>query len=108
MRDNMTLDEFLTDLPQLALEKRDELRGHDNLFLVETRQGRRAYIRIRDGLITVEDSAEGTPVCRLMADEGLIMQLIRGEIHPAKALVTGKVRIHGDVKPLLRLIRCLA
>ncbi len=108
MKDDMTLDEFLTDLPQLALEKRDELRNHDNLFLVETKQGRHAYIRIRDGLVTVEDSAEGTPVCRLTADEGLIMQLIRGEIHPAKALVMGRVRIYGDVKPLLRLIRCLA
>lgn len=107
MRENMTLDEFLTDLPRLALEKREELRGHDNLFLVETRQGRHAYIRIADGLVTVEDSAEGEPVCRLTADEGLIMQLIRGEIHPAKALVMGKVRIHGDVKPLLHLIRCL-
>lgn len=108
MMEDMTLDEFLAALPSLALEKRDELRGHDNLFLVETSQGRQAYIRIRDGLVTVEDSAEGTPVCRLTADEGLIMRLIRGEIHPAKALVTGKVRIHGDVKPLLRLICCLA
>ena len=105
--ENMTLDEFLTVLPQLAAEKRDELQGHDNLFLVETRQGRHAYIRIRDGLVTIEDSAGEEPVCRLAADEELIMQLIRGEIHPAKALVMGKVRIHGDVKPLLRLIRCL-
>jgi len=108
MKENITLDEFLAALPSLALEKRDELRGHDNLFLVETTQGRHAYIRIVDGLVTAEDSAEGTPVCRLTADERLIMQLIRGEIHPAKALVMGKVRIHGDVKPLLRLIRCLA
>ena len=42
-----------------------------------------------------------------VTDEKQLMDLINGKTSPMKALLFGKVRIQGDVKPLLQLCALL-
>lgn len=107
MLEYTTLDDFVADLPRLSAQARETLRGHDGLFLLETAQGRRLYIRLRDGLATVADQENEAAVCRVVADEGVLLDMIHGMINPAKALLLRKVMVHGDMRPLLRLIACI-
>lgn len=102
-----SLDAFVNDLPALAERCRDRLRGHDALFLLETRQGRRAYISLKDGLVHVSGSSEEQPVCTVRADEELLLDLICGRVSPMKALLTRRVTIEGNPAPLMNLIRLL-
>lgn len=102
-----SLDAFLAALPGLAAPHQDKLRGHDALFQVETREGRLALIRLRDGRVSVETAAREKPDCTLRADEQTLMGLINGQQNPVKCLALGKIRVSGDMGRLWALLRLL-
>lgn len=101
-----TLDELLSALPGLAEEHRAELRGRSALFLLETKQARRVFIRLRDGTVTVTGNGEA-PVCTVIADENDLLSMMAGKLNPAKALMFGRVKVKGNPGPLLELISLL-
>lgn len=101
-----TLDELLLALPEMAREHQAELAGRSALFLLETKQGRQAYISLRDGQVTVEQTGEA-PDCTIMADEKDLPRVLSSELHPAKALMLGRVKVKGNPRPLLELIALL-
>lgn len=103
MKEYESIDAFLQDMPSHV----DKLQGHDNLFLLKTRQGRQSYIRLSGGDIILSENETETPVCTVTADEAALMSLIAGKSNPMKLLLTGKVKVKGDIAPLLGLIALL-
>ena len=97
-----SLDDFLTELPALAASVEDKLRVQNGLFLVKLPK-RQVYIRLEDGAVRVERCTGEYPNCIIEADEQLLLDMINGTVSPMKALLFGKIRVQGDVKPLLRL-----
>lgn len=103
MKEYESIDEFLRDIPPHV----DELVGYDNLFLIETKQGRRSYIRLSGGDVVLSETESETPVCSIVADEAALLSLIQGKNSPMKLLLTGKVKVKGDVGALMKLIALL-
>ena len=101
-----TLDELLAALPGMAEAHREELGGRSALFLLETKQGRRVFIDLRDGTVTVTENGEA-PVCTVIADENDLLSMMAGKLNPAKALMFGKVKVKGNPGPLLELVGLL-
>lgn len=108
MHEPSSLDAFLETLPALAAQRRAALLGRDGLFLFETKQGRRLYIRLKDGGIAITDSAADAPVCTVLADEAVLLDLIAGKLSPMKALLLKKVSLKGNAAALLDLVRVLS
>ncbi len=107
MKAYQTLDELLDELPGLAAQARDKLRGHDGLFLIELKEGRRIWLRLLDGELIVADSASDAPDCTVRADGETVLQLMSGELSPMRALLTRRVTARGDVGRLTRLIQLM-
>lgn len=97
-----SLDDFLAKLPELALSAREKLKDHQGLYKFQLPE-RQYFIRLENGLVTVEFETEEYPNCIILTDENQLMDLINGKTSPMKALLFGKVRVQGDVKPLLQL-----
>lgn len=101
-----SLDDFLRALPGLAEPHRERLRGQDALLRLVC-GGREAFVRLADGVVTVPENCRETPACTLIAEEDVALALIAGRLNPMRALMTGKVRVQGDAKLLMRLCRLL-
>ena len=63
-------------------------------------------IRVEDGRVTVEDSAEADVT--FLADRPTAQALVRGELGAQDALLVGRLRVRGDVAALLRAAPALA
>lgn len=100
MKQYESIDAFLQTLPPYV----EQLEGHDNLFLIKTRQGRAQYIRLRGGHVLLEDDSAEAPVCTVEADEEALLGLICGKVSAMRLLMTGKAQVKGDVRPLIQLI----
>lgn len=100
MKQYESIDAFLQTLPPYV----EQLEGHDNLFLLKTRQGRAQYIRLRGGHVLLEKESGEAPICTVEADEEALLGLICGKINPMRLLMTGKAKVKGDVRPLIQLI----
>lgn len=102
-----SLDDFIRDLPLHAAKHEAQLKGHDALFLLNTKQGRTLYIRLADGRITTSAHCEERPACTVTADEAVLLELIAGKLNPMKAILTRKVVIQGNPAALMSLIALL-
>lgn len=91
---------------QLALSAQEKLKDYHGLYKFQLPH-RQCFIRLENGLVTVEPETEEYPNCIIITDEKQLMDLINGKTSPMKALLFGKVRIQGDVKPLLQLCALL-
>lgn len=103
MKQYDTLDAFLADMPAHL----DALRGHDGLFLLETRSGRGWYVRLQNGDIRVTATAEDAvekPDCTVRAEEETLLQLIAGQASPMKLLLTRRITVAGNAGKLMALI----
>ena len=103
MRTYSSLEEFLRDLPALAAEAEEALRGQEGLFLLETRQGARVWLRLREGRLSIEEDG-GAPDCAVTADEQALLDIINGRMHPWRAWLGGKIRVRGEKGRLMALI----
>lgn len=102
-----SLDELLNDLPALAQRHQEDLAGRTALFLFESKQGRKAYIALENGEVTVSDTCPNTPDATISADEGDLMDMISGKLNPMAALMLGKVSVKGNMKSLMDLMALL-
>lgn len=98
------LDDFIRDLPIHAARIADKLRGHDLLALVETKQGRRLYVQLKDGQAVTMAECDAKPDCTVTADENDLLALIRGQLNPVKAILTRRIGVQGNMKALMSLI----
>ena len=107
MRTYSSLEEFLDDLPALAAGAEEALRGQEGLFLLETRQGARVWLRLWEGRLSIEEEC-AAPDCTIIAEEQALLDIIHGRIHPLRALLGGKIRVRGDKARLMALISLMS
>lgn len=102
-----TLDELLADLPRLAREHQAELADRKTLFLFELQEGRKVYINMDGGQVTVTESSAAAPDAVIAASEGDLMDMIAGKLNPMVALLMGKVQVKGNTKALMDVLTLL-
>ena len=107
MKEYTSVRQLAQDLPALALPARDSLRGKDSLFALSLKEGGQYFIRLQDGLVTVSASASEAPACTVLAAEADLLAMFAGRLHPAKALLTRRVRLQGNSAALLALLSLL-
>lgn len=103
MKQYDTLTAFLADMPAHL----DALRGHDGLFLLQTKAGQSWYVCLQGGDIRVTAAAEGAaekPDCIVRAEEEALLQLIAGQASPMKLLLTRRITVEGNAGKLMALI----
>lgn len=105
MKDYASLDELVQDLPALAAKAGDALKDTEGLFLLEESAGRRLWVKVERGAITLPESPDGEPVCTVCAAESDLLAVISGRMKPMSAILRGKVRLKGNPAPLLALIK---
>lgn len=99
-----SLEQFLQELPAHAAAHAAELKGHDMSAVLETKQGRRLCLLLREGAVTLPDAIDN-PDCTATTDEKDLLDMINGKLHPMKAVLTRRIVIKGDVTRLLALIK---
>ena len=104
MRQYDKLDAFIADLPRHAENAAQQLRGHNGVFMLNTREGRRLTIFLEDGRVRLSDTAAEAADCTVTASEEDLLGIINGRLSPAKALLFGKIRVRGNPAKLLELI----
>lgn len=97
-----SVEALMAALPELAKAAQAKLRAQDGLFALKL-PDRQYFIRLQGGAVTVATVCSDTPDCTIQAAEQQVLDLMNGRLNPMKALLLGKVRVQGDIKPLLRL-----
>ena len=99
-----SIDQFLEDLPRLAQEHRADLAGRSARLLFDFKQGRKVFVTLENGELTLAQEASAAPETTILADENDLLSMLAGRLSPMKAIMLGKVKIKGNPKPLMELI----
>lgn len=89
----MTAKEFLSGLPERV--KKEAIEGHETKFHfdLEGDGGAQMTLGIKDGELTAEDGLQGDAKCTVKANADDFMKLVKGDLNPMMAILTGKVKI---------------
>ncbi len=96
----MTAHELLHRLPELA--RPEALDGVD--ATVQADLDPPLHLTIRDGAVTTHDGPADAPNVTIRVSGDDLLALFRGELNPAAALFSGRVRVLGDVRLAQRLV----
>ena len=102
-----SIEEVLQHMEQLAAQAGDRLKGHSGCFELNLTDGRVYTLLLEDGAVRVAQEKAEKPDCVLESDEKSILQLLSGELSPAKALLLRRVRIHGGMDALRELMKLI-
>lgn len=85
--------DFVLSLPGTV--KKEWLEGVDTNFHfdIEGEGGGQFSIIVKDNQLRVFEHFEGEPRCKITAKEHNLIKLLRGEMNPMMAVLTGKVKI---------------
>ena len=89
----MSTRDFLYGLPNKVSPS--AIEGLETVFHfdIDGDQGGQYTIRVADGEVKVEDGLIGDPKCVVRASDKNFIDLIKGELNPMMAVLTGKVKI---------------
>ena len=89
----MTSREFIYDLPSRVSP--EAIEGHETTFHfdLEGENGAKYTVKVADNRIAVEEGLTGDPACVVKTSDENFMKLIRGDLNPMMAVLTGKVKI---------------
>lgn len=89
----MTAKEFLHSLPGKAPE--GSLDGVETNFHFDISGdgGGQFAVKVSGGKMTVYDNFEGAESCKITASNDNFVKVLKGELNPMMALMTGKVKI---------------
>ena len=104
MKQYLSIDELINDLPALASEAKEHLAGLNCLYLLEIRQGPKVFLKLENGCLSVLHECADKPCCTVSAAGDTLLGLLQGKIRPLPALMTGKISIRGDSAALMKLI----
>ena len=62
-------------------------------FDIDGEQGGQYTIQVANGAVKVEDGLNGDPKCVVRASDKNFIDLIKGDLNPMMAVLTGKVKI---------------
>ena len=67
---------------------------------------REVTVVIRDRTLTVADGHVGRPDLRIVADSRTWLAMLAGDVHPVRALLRRRIRLHGSPRLLRAFARC--
>ena len=105
----VSLDAFLNALPAMAAEQAERLRGQLGCVALAV-QGREpvAFSLQPDGSVSRADPAAVRPDCTVRAKEEDLLAVVNGALKPAKAFMTGRISVDGNISLLMKIMKLLA
>ena len=102
----MDISELLSAAEAFARKVPPEaLRGLSGIYELQITGEGCVHARISGGRISFEPGECAGAVCSAVTDAATLDALLRGTLRPAKALMSGKLRVKGNANDLLRLAR---
>lgn len=94
----MSSKEFLMNLPQKL--NPHILEGLNTVFHfdLEGEGGGQVSIQVNLGHMTVEEGLVGEPNCKIQAKEEDFKKVLKGELNPMMAILTGKLKISNQME----------
>jgi putative sterol carrier protein len=92
-RNNMATRDILYSLPQKVSPS--AIEGLETIFHfdIECDEGGQYTVQVKDGQVLVNDGFLGEPKCVVRTSDKNFIGLIKGDINPMMAVLTGKVKI---------------
>ena len=89
----MTAKAFILGLPEEA--SKHDLTGIETLFHFDLKSDNSGTysVKVSNGVVTANEGLEGEPKCVITTKGETLIGLVKGEINPMMALLTGKVKI---------------
>ena len=87
----MDIKEFLFSLP--AKVKPELLEGQNSLFHFDIADGGQFTLTLTDGKLEVAEGFSGEPTCKVTTSADSFSKLLKGELNPMMAMMTGKLKI---------------
>jgi putative sterol carrier protein len=96
----MNAKEFLLALPEKS--NKDVLEGHNTRFhfILSGDEGGEVTMAIEDGVLTAKEGLEGEPTCVVKSTAENLAKLIKKDLNPMMALLTGKLKISNQSEML--------
>jgi putative sterol carrier protein len=97
--ESKSVQEFFESLPSRV--PRENLAGMTNSYLVEIEDAGTWLISVEAGTVTVDEKRDGAADVeadvRISMSEEVFRKLVAGEQKPMRAVMTGKIRVRGDM-----------
>lgn len=90
----MDAHDLLARLPEFV--NVDAVRGVDAIIQYDVE--RPLWHEIRDGKVEVHDGRADAPDLVVRASDALLLDLFRGEANPTVAIMTGRLKVQGDMR----------
>ena len=96
----MNAKEFLLNLPEKS--NKDVLEGHNTRFhfILSGDDGGEITMAIEDGELTAEEGLHGDPTCVVKSSAENLSKLIKKDLNPMMAVLTGKLKISNQSEML--------
>lgn len=89
----MTAREFLEGLPEKV--KKEALEGQETRFHfdLDGDGGGQVTLAIQDGELTAVEGLQGDPRCTVRANADDFLKVVKGDLNPMMAVLSGKLKI---------------
>ena len=89
----MTSRDFIFSLPKRISP--EAIEGHETIFhfILEGEGGGAYTVHVHDNKVETIDGLSGDPSCVIRSSDKTFLSLIRGDLNPMMAVLTGKVQI---------------
>jgi putative sterol carrier protein len=87
----MDVKEFIFSLP--AKVKPEVLEGQNTLFHFDIANAGQFTVKVTDGKLSINEGFEGEPSCKVGTSAESFEKLLKGELNPMMAMMTGKLKI---------------
>ena len=98
-------DSFFASLPEHTAGR--DLAGILATYVFSVEGGNAWTVRIESGKVSVSPGSDENANCTVSASEETFSKLIRGEISPLPAYLSGKLRVSGDLGAAMQLQKLL-
>lgn len=87
----MDVKEFIFSLP--AKVKPEVLEGQNTLFHFDIANAGQFNVKVTDGKLEITEGFQGEPSCKVSTSAESFEKLLKGELNPMMAMMTGKLKI---------------
>jgi putative sterol carrier protein len=89
----MTAKEFLMGLPSKVSPQAIEGMETTFHFDIDGEEGGQITLQVKDGTCEASEGLVGDPKCVVKAKDQNLMKVLKGDLNPMMALLTGKLKI---------------
>lgn len=87
----MDVKEFILSLP--AKVKPEVLEGQNTLFHFDIKDAGQFTVKVADGKLDISEGFQGEPVCTVNTSADAFEKILKGDLNPMMAMMTGKLKI---------------